>query len=183
MIYTAKASDSSATQNLAYTQRGLNGLTQASLGDLNIFSKAEVIAPAYGGYKDAIEAFIYATAVQAKVDTSSSVYAIPEAYTPKVPFTLPPVMFGFKTKPTPEFIQRMKDGEKIKDAGFQTHLVGKNNHVYSVDRPDFGLFMKMTTLLNERAPHTEGYCSVDGMLWGYRIMQMIDLFLAVRIQA
>jgi len=180
MIYTAVTTKGNAGQHMAYSQRGLQNLTQDRMSNIVLHGKPDKHQLAYDGYRANIEAFLFATATKAKVTTSAISYPLPlEPSFPLIPLPLPKVVFRLAKKPTPEQLTRFKAG--MAEAGLEEMAVGKGDPVFLLRKPT----MKHLTLVLPKlalpiAPNVEGFASVESAFWGAKLHVILSLLLATQ---
>jgi hypothetical protein len=95
-VYFAKSIAAGATRSQAFAAKSIPNFTMAILSEVPQMAKAVSTELAFSGYKDAIEAFLYATAIQTKVSTQAGFYPLPD-FNPSFPLPLPPIVFRSRT--------------------------------------------------------------------------------------
>lgn len=165
-------------QSQAFVNKKLDGFTQGRLGDIQAFSKAENPQLAYAGYKESIEAFLFATAVGRKVNVTAGHFPIPEEYHTTVPLPLPPVVFRLAQKPSAE--QHKKLMEKLKSEDIMEIALGKGNPAFKISKPSLPTLVKVLPRIAEQnTGQVEGCAQVGAMANMFQVYQCIDLFLRV----
>jgi len=176
MIYICAGVQGKVPQTQAFANRHLSGMTQGRISDITLHGYAPVRQIAYSGYKDNIEAFLFATAVKTKVSTKMDHYPIPSDYIPTVPLPLPPIVLKFAKSPPPDFLQAvMAQWEKY---GAKRVEVGQGTPCIVVEQPDLALLQKAPSWFTPRGPSLSQYAQLEGVLEAVRVYQCIDLFLA-----
>lgn len=175
MIYISKQCTKSTPCATAFKQRGLNTLTQAKISDVVIAGKATEPQFAYGGYKNNIEAFLFATATQQRVMTMNDQYPIPHTYLPTIPLGLPQTIVRFKEKPDAAMIVKIES--KFENRGFEKVVLGKGEPTYTIKRPEFNDFTIFHAVCSTKAAHVDSHAQLDSALLSLRLYQCVDLFL------
>jgi hypothetical protein len=176
MIYTALTISVSGAQTVAFSQRGINGLTQGKMSDLPLIGKADERQLAFDGYKANIDAFIAATANNKKVKSNSANLSIPDSYTPQFPLARPGVMFRTPVD-SPSYLTKLK--ETFKAFNPLEHVAGKGPKVLSLDNPSFTLLKKTILKVSKgNSPAPYPYCNADASHHAMILYQCIDAFLA-----
>jgi len=146
------------------------------ISDIICFGKADSNQIAYSGYKDNIEAFLFATAMKQKISIATGHFPIPKDYVPTVPLPLPRTLFQLSKKPTKEFVEKMKGA--LEGAGITEVFVGKGNPSFVLTTPEFAtLTGTIISVSNPRGPVIEGTAQLEAAIYSLRILQCIDLFL------
>jgi hypothetical protein len=147
----------------------------SSLGVIGVPNCKQI---AYAGYKDNIEAFLYATAMKTKVSISNTYYPIPLEYIPGAPFNYPRTVFGLAKKTNPDVIDRML--KSLQNEGIKVVQLGKGGQsAYTLEKPSFNTLARI--LPNIAKPYIstlDGYSQVEHSLSILRVYQALDLFLA-----
>lgn len=147
----------------------------SELGVIGVPNQKQI---AYSGYKDNIEAFLFATAMKAKTSIANTSYPIPYDYIPGAPFAYPRTVFGLAKATDPSGIQRMLNG--LQSEGIKVVQLGKGNqNAYTLEYPSFKTLS--TVLPNIAKPYIaslDGYSQVEHSLCILRVYQCLDLFLA-----
>lgn len=178
MIYIASDLQKNLVPSLDFSNRGLTGLTQGRVSDIVLFGKPTAVQLAFSGYKDAIEAFLYATAVGKKTLVSAGHFPIPTDYAPTVPLPLPQTIFRLAKAANPEQLKKLK--EALESAGIKEVSVGKGLPSFTVTTPSFKhLSSSLPTICSPTAATVEGHAQLGGSTASLRIYQCIDLFLRV----
>jgi hypothetical protein len=176
MIYICADLSGKLPQSETFAARGLQKFTMGRISDVVCFGKADSNQLAYSGYKDNIEAFLYATAMKHKVNISAGHFPIPSSYTPTTPLPFPRTIFKLAKKPTQDFIDKMKGG--LEKYGIEDVFVGKGDPSYIVSKPDFGFFSgPVASISLPRGPVIEATSQLISSISVLRIYQCVDLFL------
>jgi hypothetical protein len=100
MIYTAATASNQFPTNPLFESKKIGNLAQVPLSRLHIVGKPSQAQFAYAGYKDNIEAFLYATYAKKKVIVGSGVvYPITEDIN-DLPLSSPASVAAFKKPPS-----------------------------------------------------------------------------------
>jgi len=178
MIYIASEVRNNAPSSAAFVSKGLTDFTQGRIRDITLFGKPTNTQVAFSGYKDAIEAFLYAKATGMKVLTSGGYFPIPEDYTPTVPLPYPSTVFRLAKKPNADQLRKMKEG--LERYGLEEVQIGKGDPSFVLRSPTFQhLSRTLPAIANSRTGNVEGSAQADASLAILRIYQCIDLFLSV----
>jgi hypothetical protein len=178
MIYIARAVDKKAQPTIAFSQRGIAGLTQGRISDINLFAKPCEQQLAYDGYRNSIEAFIFATAVGKKVSCSAGQFPIPAAYNPTVPLPLPQTVFQLAKKPSDQFVEQFTSA--LEEFGLEKVNAGKGNPTFSLKRPTLPLLRdKLHIYASASSPQIDSFAQLPASRSFLQIYQYVDLFLAV----
>lgn len=179
-VHLAKQVSKNARPTAPFSQRGLTSLTQAQLGDINIYCRANSEQLAYSGYARAIEAFIYATAVKQRVSTNLDRYPIPSTYIPTVPLSLPRlVILLASSNPEKSFLESFDAAAK--ELGGERKEMGKGKIVYVISRPTFkAARTSLPPVASPKSPFLDNVASIQAAYAATYILQFIDLFLSVQ---
>lgn len=178
MIYLCGIPHAGLPSTTPFISRGLTGYTVGNLSTVGILGKANQQQLAYSGYKDNIEAFLCATALQTKVITAAEHHIIPSTYVPTIPLAMPRTLFKLAKKPTPAQLEKLTTA--LQSEGINTVQLGKGESSYYLTRPSFGtLITKLPNFCFPRCGSIDGYSHVlassrMGIIW-----KCIDLFCAV----
>jgi hypothetical protein len=179
MIYTAIATKGTAGQHMAFSNRGIQNLTQDRMSNISLHSRPDKHQLAYDGYKANIEAFLGATADKVKKSTINTAYPLP--LIPEfacIPLPLPKVVFRLARKPTPAQLKKMEDN--LGPHGLEMMALGKGDPVYLLKRPTFDILTRvLPAIATPNSPNVEGYCSPESAFWACKFHVIISLFLMV----
>lgn len=176
MLFLAKETSKSLPASMAFKQRNLN-LAQARVSELVCTAKPTQTQIAYSGYKDNLEAFLFATATQRKVTTEGSVYSIPDSWVPKLPLAYPRVIVRFARQQTPEMIRLFE--EKMAEFGTLKVAVGKGPSSYTIERPTMKILQEiLPTVCSPTGAYVDGHAQLNAAKAILPVYRCIDLFLA-----
>jgi len=177
MIYIARTTDKKAMPTIAFSQRGITGLTQGRISDITLFAKPNEQQLAYDGYRGSIEAFIYATATRRKVLCISGQFPLPSTYEPCTPLPYPQTIFQLAKKPSDDFVRQLSDA--LEPYGLERINVGKGNHTFSLRRPTYDLLLnRLHPYSNNSSPQIDSFAQLNASRAFLQIYQFVDLFLA-----
>jgi hypothetical protein len=131
-VYFAKSIATGAARSQAFAAKSIPNFTMAILSEVPQMAKATSTELAFSGYKDAIEAFIYATAMQSKVSTQSGFYPLPD-FNPSIPLQIPPVTFRSRTTLTPTQLASLL--ARFENSGIKTLPGGAGPQGFVIERP------------------------------------------------
>jgi hypothetical protein len=178
MIYITGNSSGSAPSTTAFASRGLTSYTQSQVSKVPLLGKPTQNQLAFSGYKDNIEAFLYATSIKKKVLVSAGHFPIPEDYRPSIPLPLPATVFKLARKPNAEQLKRLKDG--LDKFGLGEVQLGKGDPSFTITAPTYKhLANTLPPLCQPRTGNVTGYSQLDSATTFLRVYQCIDLFCAV----
>jgi len=176
MLYIAKETSKTQPATLAFKDRGLT-LTQARISDVVITGKARQVQIAHSGYKESIEAFLFATATVKKCLTDGSVYTIPDSYVPTVPLAMPQVIFRPAKKLTEAHLKVLS--EKLESQGLQRVDVGKGEPSYTLAAPLYKtIAFALPPMCAASAAFIDSHAQMEAAVLACRLYQCVDLFLA-----
>lgn len=176
MIYICAQTSKTNPSTNDFIGRGLAKYTVSPVSNVALFGVPHQKQLAYSGYKDNIEAFIYATATKQKVLCTAPHFPIPSDYIPTYPDIFPRTLFGLARKTEPTGIAKMVLGlekEKI------SVVVTNQGQAYTLDKPSF---RTLSTILPRIAKpiitFQAGYSQVESSMAIMRVYQCIEAFLA-----
>jgi hypothetical protein len=177
MIYIASEVRNNAPATSAFVAKGLTDFTQGRIRDITLFGKPTIVQVAYSGYKDNIEAFLYATATGKKVSTNTGHFPIPHTYVPSVPLPYPQTIFRLAKKPNGDQLKKIKEG--LEKYGLSEIQLGKGDPSFIVHHPTFShLIQSLPSISLPRTGNVEATAQLEASTAITRIYQCIDLFLA-----
>jgi hypothetical protein len=178
MIYIASEVRNNAPATSAFIAKGLTDYTQGRIRDIIVIGKPTAVQIAFSGYKDNIEAFLYAAAIKQKVITTAGHFPIPADYVPDVPLSLPQTIFRLSKKPNADQLKKIKDG--LEKYGLEEVQLGKGDPSYVLRNPSFlHLSRSLPAICLPRTGTVEGSAQLEASTAILRIYQCVDLFLAV----
>jgi len=177
MIYTAKQSSGSTTS--AFQQRGISSLAPTKLSDLSIFGKPTFNQIAYSGYKDNLEAFLLATAVNARVVVYGDHYAIPDDVPIATCLPLPNLVVKLSTSLSAE--QKERFVAKFSAYNPKEARIGSGTPVYTLDRVAFDQLDLLSKVCHPDGPRIESRCSLVAAISMKKVYQCITLFLRTNV--
>jgi len=175
-ILLAKQSSKASPSTAPFTSRGFVGHSPAKLSETTVFAKPLSDQFAYGGYKQSLEAFIWATFKGEKVFTGGDEYPIHDDYIPSVPIPLPKVIIRTN-------LPKEKEGQlsaiMATIGGMKREM--KGNPVYEISRPTFKAARSgLLALAADQSPFIDHFCNPRAASFAAKIIQCIDLFLRVQ---
>jgi len=160
-----------------FSSRGFPKNRQGPISDSPILAIALEHQLAYSGYKDNIDIFLAATAMNKTFTINLPGIDIEEKhFNYTFPLDLPRVVMSFKPSIPASFIETtIAKGKKMEI----THVSGLKNHprCYLVEYPTVQFLNFVTAYTLKTAPRHEGYSQVHESLHAAKIMAMIDLYL------
>lgn len=177
-IILSKELPANVPQHPVFARRGYTGVTQGTLSEIDVHAVSTSHQVAYAGYKDNLEAFLYATAAGKKVAVSEPYYEIPDSYVPTIPLPFPNVIFQFRK--ALDGSQLRKFQEQLGKFNFQEHHRGKRTILYSLDNAPPNLVIGRIAPACERdVPPAYGYANLEGYAQAVFLHTAVDLFLSV----
>lgn len=174
----AKELAANIPQHPVFAKRGYSGLTQSSISEVLIEGKPTCPQLAYSGYKDNIEAFLYATAVGQKTAVDKPYYSIPDSFIPTIPLPYPKVIFQPRKPLDGTTLKRFQVA--LAKYNFQEHHRGKRTILYSLDHaPPHIVIGKIAPICEKDIVPIGGYCSLEGYFQAAFLHKAVDLFLSV----
>jgi len=175
-ITLAKQSSKASPATAPFISRGLTSFTSAKLSELTIFAKPIGEQYAYGGYKQNIEAFLWATYKGTKVFTGGEEYPVGEDYIPTVPIPLPKIIIRTNL---PKDQTAKLNSIMSKVGGVKREMKGPP--VYEVSSPSFkAAITGLKSIAADNSPFIDHFCNPNAASFAARIIQCIDLFLRVQ---
>lgn len=175
MIFTASQMAGQQRQHPSFTNRGISGLTQSSISDLDLFCFPHAKQLAYDGYKNNLSSFICATALQRKVATT----VIGQAF--QLPFekifipALPPVAFSMKTKMTD--VEKTRFISEYAENGVTADTSGKEL-IFVMRKPTLGSIRKIARLVDSPTKCPVGSANLDGLYGVITVWKLFTAFLS-----
>jgi hypothetical protein len=182
MLYTSRTpNNTTLTPSAPFLARGLN-LAPAKLGDLELFARPTSHQVAYSVYKDNIEAFLFATAVNKKVFLATKCYTFPDTYIPTLPLSLPKTVFLLDgTKNLAPAAKSALTAAMGKMDGEVRDLQGKIGNVYLIGKPKFSAVRTtLPPLAPKNVPYIQGYASIHATQAVTTVYQAIEAFLSTQ---
>jgi hypothetical protein len=177
MIYTCTSTSKGRPTTVAFSSRNLPQFTVTQLSTLGVLGSPNKKQIAYSGYKDNIEAFLYATSMKMKVTIANTSYPVPMDYIPRSSFPYPRTVFGLAKSTNAAEIERMMKG--LEGEGIKAIQLGKGGQAYTIDKPSFRtLAVILPSIAKPYISSVDGYSQVEHSLAILRVYQCLDLFLA-----
>jgi len=164
---------------MAFSSRGITDLTITRLGDVNVFAKPQFEQLAYSGYKNSIEAFMYATEIGKKVSTQSRSFPTGLIYPPTVPIKNASISFKLAArKPSQKFTESFdKSIEKLNGKKTQS---GQTT-IYTIPNCPAIPLSQFEKVAADVPVYVENHASPAGATQLVIIKYFIDLFLRTHI--
>jgi len=152
------------------------------LGDIELFARPTSHQIAYSVYKDNIEAFLHATAVNKRVFLHTKHYPFPDSYIPTFPLPLPKTIFLLEgSKNLTDASKTALQNAMEKMEGTVRDLQGKIGNVYLIGKPKFSAVKKtLPVLAPKNVPYVVGYASIHATQAVTTVYQAIEAFLSTQ---
>lgn len=150
MIYICGTVSGKIPQTALFKEKKLNGMTITTLANINIIGKPFFVQEAFPGYKDNIEAFLYATAVQAKTLTGQTSYPLPEEYRPTFPLKLPQIIFRLAQDTDAKSLEGLMKG--LEKRGGHRVEIGKGRPTFTVENPSWNTYSNIKDIGLQNCP-------------------------------
>jgi hypothetical protein len=173
-VYFAKSIAAGAARSQAFASKSIPNYTMAMLSEVPQLAKAVSTELAFSGYKDAIEAFIYATAIKAKVSTQAGFYPLPD-FNPTFPLAIPPIVF--RSRVMLNATQLASILERFKKSGIQTLPVGNGPQGFVVERPTWSDLNAISRLSNSNTTQPGSAIQQSAITPIRTLYKCIELFL------
>jgi hypothetical protein len=152
--------------------------TVGRLSQIQVVGKPNEVQFAFGGYKNAIEHFVSATANKTKYLTSAEQVPLPSSYVPTVPLPLPSLVVRIGAAVKGKLLERLL--LKLAPEGIgAAKLGGTEGTAFEILRPSWTTVFAMgPNAFNRQCGRLDGRAQFGDLLLFKPIYQFIDAFLA-----
>jgi len=178
MLLLSPFSEGSSVADPRFTSRGFPTNRQGPVSDSPIIAIALEHQLAYSGYKDNIDMFLAATALNKTFSIAIPGIDIEEKhFTYSYPLDLPRICISFKPSTPVTFVNTSI--EKLKKTCEVTRVEGIKNHTkcFLLENPPMSFLNFVKPYILENAPRQAGYCQIHEALQAAKVLAMIDLYL------
>jgi hypothetical protein len=142
-VYLAKPVGHGAQRSQAFAAKSIPNFTMTTLSNVPQQAKAASVELAFSGYKDSIEAFLYATALNTRVNSQAGFFPLPH-FDISIPLNPPPIVFRLPKKVTTE--QHRAILEHFKKSEIKALPEASGPQGYVVTRPDWNDYLRIEKL-------------------------------------
>jgi hypothetical protein len=173
-VYLAKPTSHGAVRSQAFSARSIPNFTTVKISEIPQLCKATSVELAFSGYKDSIEAFLYATALNARVNTQAGFFPLPD-FNPSIPLKLPPVVFRLPSKASDANHRAILD--KFQHCEIKALPVGKGAQGYVMTRPTWNDYSAAQRLGTPQTTSPGDCIQVEAIPALRTLIKCIELFL------
>jgi hypothetical protein len=173
-VYFAKSIAAGAARSQAFASKSIPNYTMATLSEVPQLAKAVSTELAFSGYKDAIEAFIYATAIKSKVSTQAGFYPLPD-FNPSIPLPIPPIVFRSRTTLNNTQVAALL--AHFESSGIKTLPVGNGPQGFVVERPTWTNLNSISRLAGQNTTNPGSVIQQSAITPIRTLYKCIELFL------
>jgi hypothetical protein len=173
-IYLAKSIAPGAARSQAFSAKSIPNFTMALLSEVPQLAKATSTELAYSGYKDALEAFLFSTAMNTRVSTQAGFFPLPE-FNPSIPLPIPPIVFRSRTLLSAAQVTAIQ--KRFEDSGIKSLPVGAGPQGFVVERPSWADLNAISRLSGDNTTNPGSTIQQSAITPLRTLYKCIELFL------
>jgi hypothetical protein len=176
LVYICADASTTNVVTKEFKLKALQNMTIGRLSQIHVLAKPTEPQFAYGGYKNAIEAFVTATITKRKLLTSADEYKLPKDYIPSVPLPLPQLICRFKSSLTEAQIKKIIEKWQ---GSIVSPVDGAHGPTYEIMEPTWNMvFTSLPQLAQSQCIRIDKRAQIEELVLLRPVYQFIDGFLA-----